>query len=162
MARLRELMEALRYRDVRTYVQSGNVVFSAPDTPPPDLEQQLERAIAAEFGFDVSVVVRSRDELADVVALDPLGDIATDPARYLVIFRAAPLDPERLAAIDPAAFAPEAFHARERELYVWAPEGMRDSALLKALSEQRLGGVATARNWRTVEKLLALADESEQ
>ena len=160
MARLRELMEALGFRDVRTYVQSGNVVFTGPDAPADAVAQQLEQEIAATFGFDVSVVVRSRDELADVVAADPLRDVATDPARHLVVFRDSEIDLERLPAMDPADFAPEAFHVRGRELYVWAPEGVRDSRLLKALSEQRLGGTATARNWRTVEKLLALADET--
>ncbi len=159
MARLRELMEDLGYRDVRTYVQSGNVVFSGPDEPPVELARQLEVQLAATFGFEVSVVVRTRDELAEVIAANPLRHVATDSARHLVIFLVAEVDPDRVAGVDPADFAPEAFHVRGREVYVWAPEGLRDSRVYKALSEKRLGGVATARNWRTVERLLALADE---
>ena len=161
MARLRELMEALGFSDVRTYVQSGNVVFTGPDAPAVEVARRLEQELAATFGFDVSVVVRSRDELAEVVEANPLRDVATDPARHLVVFRDSNVDLERVAHVDPAEFAPEAFHVRGRELYVWAPEGVRDSRLLKVLSEQRLGGTATARNWRTVEKLLALADEGQ-
>ena len=158
MARLRELIEALGFRDVRTYLQSGNVVFTGPRTPGAELARQLQDQIAATFGFDVAVVMRSREELADVVEANPLRDVATDPARHIVVFRRGEVDLGRVAGIDPEAFEPEAFHVRGREIYVWAPAGVRDSRVLKALSEQHLGGVATARNWRTVVKLLALAD----
>ena len=75
MARLRALMEDLGYSDVRTYVNSGNVVFSGPRRS----ERHLETAIAKTFGFEVPVVLRSRDELADVVAANPLRDVANDP-----------------------------------------------------------------------------------
>ncbi len=159
MARLRELMGELGYRDVRTYVQSGNVIFTGPDRPTAEVERRLEAELAATFGFEVSVIVRSREKLAEVIALNPLGDVATDPARYLVLFLSAEVDPERVAGVEPADFSPEAFHLRRREIYLWAPEGVRDSRLAKALSEKRLGVAATARNWRTVEKLVALADE---
>lgn len=158
MARLRELVEALGYRDVRTYVQSGNVVFTAPHGPVPALERRLEQELGATFGFDVSVVVRSRDELAEVVRANPLRDVATEPSRHIVLFFAEDVDRERVAGLDVADFAPETFHLGRREVYIWAPDGLRDSRLAKALSEKRLGGVATGRNWRTVEKLLALAD----
>src|SRR3954462_13481413 len=82
MARLLALLEQLGHSDVRTYVNSGNVVFSGPKRS----EQQLETAFAKEFGFHVPVLVRSRDELADVVSANPLRDVATDPAKHLVVF----------------------------------------------------------------------------
>ncbi|MBA2579800.1 MAG: DUF1697 domain-containing protein [Thermoleophilaceae bacterium] len=160
MARLRELMGTLGYRDVRTYVQSGNVVFTGPEVPPIEVAQRLEERIAATFGFDVSVMVRSREELADVIAANPLRDVATDPSRHLVVFRDDEVDLTGAATVDPADFAPEAFHVRGREIYLWAPDGVRDSPVVKALSEKRLGGTATARNWRTLEKLLVLAYEA--
>ncbi|MBA2476644.1 MAG: DUF1697 domain-containing protein [Actinobacteria bacterium] len=159
MARLRELMERLGYRDVRTYVQSGNVVFTGPDRPTAEVADELEGQLAATFGFDVSVVVRSRDELADVVRANPLREVATEPSRHLVLFLAGPVDPERIAGLGADDFEPEAFHVRGREVFLWAPGGVRDSRVAKALCEQRLGVTATARNWRTVERLLALADE---
>jgi uncharacterized protein (DUF1697 family) len=160
MAPLRELVEELGYRDVRTYVQSGNVVFTGPDESPAEVAQRLEERIAATFGFEVSVVVRSRDQLADVVDANPLGEIATVPARYHVVFHVGEVDPGRLADLEPADFAPDVFQIRGRELYLWTPDGLRDSRLAKALlTGKRLGGITTARNWRTVEKLLAIADE---
>jgi uncharacterized protein (DUF1697 family) len=151
MARLRTLMEELGYRDVRTYVNSGNVVFSGPRAS----EKKLEQAIAKVFGFDVPVVVRSRDELAAVVKSNPLRKIAKDPAKHLVVFCAA----KATTDLDPADFAPETFHVRGREVYLWAPGGIGTSPLAKLLANKPLGSKSTARNWRTVEKLLALADE---
>jgi uncharacterized protein (DUF1697 family) len=159
MARLRELMAELGYEDVRTYVQSGNVVFTGPEASPDTVARRLEQALEEAFGFDVAVVVRSRDELAAVVRTDPLGDRATDPAKYLVSFLADAVDADRLADLDADEFAPEAFRLEGRELYLWLPDGVHSSRLAKALSDERLGTTATARNWRTVEKLLALADE---
>ena len=152
MARLRDLMEELGYRDVRTYVNSGNVVFSGPRRS----EQHLKTAIAKAFGFEVPVVLRSREELADVVAANPLRDVATDPAKHLVVFCAAKASTD----LDPADFAPETFVVRGREVYLWAPGGIGTSPLAKLLAAKSLGDKSTARNWRTVEKLLELADDA--
>ncbi|MCW2953269.1 MAG: hypothetical protein JWQ48_2439 [Conexibacter sp.] len=160
MARLRELLGELGYGDVRTYVQSGNVVLTGPDQPPEEFERTLERQLEEGFGFAVSVLVRSREQLAAVVAANPLGEVATEPARHHVLFLSGEPAAERLDAIDAAAFAPDAFVHRGREIYLWTPDGVRDSRLAKALSDARLGVTATARNWRTVEQLLALADET--
>jgi uncharacterized protein (DUF1697 family) len=151
MGRLRDLMEELGYRDVRTYVNSGNVVFSGPRRS----EQHLETAIAKAFGFEVPVVLRSRDELADVVTANPLRDVATDSAKHLVVFCAAKASTD----LDPADFAPETFVVRGREVYLWAPGGIGTSPLAKLLAAKSLGDKSTARNWRTVEKLLEFADD---
>ena len=150
MARLRTLLEELGYRDVRTYVNSGNVVFTGPRRS----EQHLETAIAKTFGFEVPVVLRSRDELADIVHANPLRDVATDPAKHLVVFCAADAPTD----LEPADFAPETFAVRGREVYLWAPGGIGNSPLAKLLANKSLGAKSTARNWRTVEKLLELAD----
>jgi uncharacterized protein (DUF1697 family) len=160
MARLRALMEELGYADVRTYVQSGNVVFSDPGgDDAARLEQHLAEQFTDAFGFAIPVILRTRDELADVLAGNPFAGVADDPARHVVLFLAAELDPGRLADLDPGAFAPEAFALRGRELHAWAPNGIGTSPLVKELSSpKRLGVESTARNWRTVEKLLALAD----
>ncbi|HXK13823.1 MAG TPA: DUF1697 domain-containing protein [Gaiellaceae bacterium] len=150
MARLRRLLEELGYEDVRTYVNSGNAVFSGPRRS----EQHLEAALAKTFGFDVPVVLRSRAELADVVKANPLRGVVTDPAKYLVLFCADKASTD----LAPADFAPETFEVRGREIYLWAPGGIGNSPLAKALANKSVGGKSTARNWRTVEKLLELAD----
>jgi uncharacterized protein (DUF1697 family) len=158
MARLRELMGELGYEDVATYVQSGNVVFSGPKRPDTKVAAALERAYKTEFGFEIGVVVRTRDELAAIVKANPLGAIATDPARQLVYFLADRIHPQRLEDIDRDAVAPDVFELHGRELHMWAPNGSGRSKLAALLTPKRLRTTATARNWRTVEKLLELAD----
>ena len=157
MARLRQIVQALGFDDVRTHVQSGNVVFTT-DTTPEQAAREMERQIAEELGLTVRVLVRTRDELARVVERNPLRDVASDPARFFVTFLSVEPDASRLREIDPAAFAPDTFAVGEREIYVWCPNGLRETRLTHAFWEKLLATTATARNWNTVTKLLALAD----
>ncbi len=158
MARLRELLGELGYEDVRTYVQSGNVALTGPDQSSDALQATLARQLEEAFGFDVAVLARTRDELAAIIAHNPLGELATDPARHHVLFLSAAPAAERLAAIEAEAFAPDVLVHRAREIYLWTPDGIRDSKLAQRLTDRRLGVTVTARNWRTVERLLTLAD----
>jgi uncharacterized protein (DUF1697 family) len=157
MADLRALMGGLGYGDVQTLLQSGNAVFAADD-PPKQVTRDLEQKIAAELGVEVEVVVRTGDELAGVVERDPLGDVVTDPKRYQVSFLSAPLDEEVEAELAVLDFAPERFVLSGREIYAWHPEGIHSSKLARLLSGPRLGVTATARNWNTLVKLLAMVD----
>ena len=156
MQALRELLEAHDYGDVRTLLQSGNVVLDSRLSPK-QLEASLERQLADGLGFEVDVFVRTTAELAAVLERNPLAATATDPSRYLITFlRAAPSVElaARLAAVD---LAPEQLAISGREIYSWHPGGVGRSELAKLLAERNLGVTATARNWNTIEKLLALA-----
>ena len=160
MPELRALLSDAGFSDVRTYVASGNVVLSSEQAGRP-LAARCEELIAGRFGFEVDVIVRTREELAEVVALDPLGDVALDPKRYQVTFLESELEPavaERLAG---QAVEPERLVAVGRELYTWHPDGIGRSKLwAKMASRSGLGVRGTARNWNTVTTLLAMADES--
>ncbi len=158
MAELRELFTQAGFEDVRTYVQSGNVVLTS-DAEPGALEQQSERLIADRFGFEVDVVARTRDELAAVVERNPLGDLAVDPKRYQVSFLASELDDEVVEKLASSAAPEERLVALGRELYAWHPNGVARSKLWGRLAGAGLGVKATARNWTTVSTLLEMADE---
>ena len=153
MADLRTLLGEAGYDGVRTHLQSGNVVLSSPLSPR-KLEAQLERQLAAGLGMDVQVLVRTRAELAKVVALDPLGKVATNPSRYLVSFLSKKLPAKLERELEAAGVV-----VRGRELYAWHPDGVQRSPLAKLLDDKKLGVVSTARNWNTVTKLLELLDE---
>ena len=157
MGDLRELLESHGYEDVRTLLQSGNVVLSSPISGA-RLEGALERQLAAGLGIEVDVLVRSRKQLADVVARDPLGKIAKNPSRYLVSFLRSKPPAKVVRDLTAADVAPERFLIAGRELYAWHPDGVQQSKLNKLLA-RRLGVAATARNWNTVTKLLELASE---
>jgi uncharacterized protein (DUF1697 family) len=159
MPGLRELLTGAGYADVRTYVQSGNVVLSS-DVSPPRLEQETERLIAERFGFTVDVVTRTRDELAEVVHRNPMAGVATEPKRHQVTFLRDPVDPAVIEKLEALDVAPEQFVVSGREVYSWHPSGVGRSRLWSRLAaEGWLGGTATARNWTTVQALLKLADE---
>jgi uncharacterized protein (DUF1697 family) len=157
MADLRKLLEEAGYEDVRTHLQSGNVVLSSTLSPR-KLEAQLERQLAKRLGFDVQVLVRTRAELAKVVALDPLGKVVTNPSRYLVSFLSKPLPARVARELEAAEIAPARLVSEGRELYAWYPDGVQRAPLAKLLDDKRLGVVSTARNWNTVTKLLELLD----
>jgi uncharacterized protein (DUF1697 family) len=158
MAQLRDALTAAGLADVRTYVQSGNIVARS-ELEPAGAEQLTQRAIEQRFGLDVPVVARTHDELAAVVELNPLGEVATDPKRHQVSFLSEPLHPavaQRLLAL---RAEPEAIAIRDREIYAWHPDGIARSKLWSVLAGKGLGVTATARNWATVTTLLAMADE---
>jgi uncharacterized protein (DUF1697 family) len=155
MGRLREVLTARGHGAVRTHLRSGNVVLDS-GLAEPELVADAEEALRSAFGMEVPVVVRTGAELAAVVAADPLGDVATDPARYLVTFLPTVPDADRVAALPPAPEG-EAHRVLGRELYQWLPGGISGSAMTTWKWEQLLGPAGTARNWNTVTKLAELA-----
>ena len=157
MGDLRTVLEDNGYEDVRTHLQSGNVVLSSPVSGA-RLERALERQLADGLGIDVEVLVRSRKQLADVVARDPLGKVAKNPSRYLVSFLRSKPPAKVVRELTAEEVAPEQLVIVGREAYSWHPGGFQQSKLRRLLA-QRLGVTATGRNWSTVTRLLALADE---
>ena len=158
MARLRELLTGLGYGDVRTYVQSGNVVLTSRKSAA-RLERDLGKELSAEFGADIEVIVRTRDELAEVIERDPLAGVAVEPKRYQVTFLSAEADADAAGKVAAAAAGSEQAIVSGREIYAWHPDGVGRSKLATLLAGRGLGVTATSRNWNTVTKLLALADE---
>jgi uncharacterized protein (DUF1697 family) len=158
MPQLRELLTAAGMDNVRTYVQSGNVVVDSARNPE-KLAAQCRQQIADAFGLEIDVVARTRDELAEVVAHDPLKDVVTNPKRYQVSFLAAEPDPAKIEHLQGLAVEPERLIAIGREIYAWHPEGVARSKLWAGLAAKGgLGTTATARNWTTVTTLLEMAD----
>jgi uncharacterized protein (DUF1697 family) len=158
MARLRELAEGLGYIDVATYVQSGNLVMSADTKKAGEVETALADAIRTDLGVDIAVMVRSRKELADVIAANPFGDLAEDPKRLLVNFLAAQPAAAKLKVLDRGEFDPERYEFGDRCIYQWFPDGVGRSKMATAPWDRRLGVQGTGRNWRTVTTLLDMLD----
>jgi len=156
MPRLRALAAEVGFEEPATHLQSGNLLLSASASAT-TVEQTLGAAIEAEFGFACPVLVRSRDQLAAIVAADVLGDVADDDAKRLVSFLSAKPPAASVRALDPEAYLPERFAVVGQELYLWCPDGLARSRLAVAPWQRMLGGVIpTSRNWRTVSKLLTM------
>jgi uncharacterized protein (DUF1697 family) len=159
MPKLREQLQAAGFEHVSTYLQSGNVVLSS-DATQQQLAAQCRRLLGEHFDLDVQVIVRTREELAVVVARDPLGEVAVDPKRYQVSFLERELDAEVVRRLGALAAGSERLVAIGRELYAWHPDGVARSKLWAGLADPSLGVPATARNWSTVRGLFALAEET--
>lgn len=157
MPELRELLEGAGFEQVRTYVQSGNVVLRS-DAAPEQVAQECQQLLAGALGLDIDVVVRTRDELAEVVRRDPLAKVAVNPKRYQVSFLERQLDPQVVDELAAVASESERLVAIGRELYAWHPDGVARSRLWARLASRAVGVSATARNWSTVTALLAMAD----
>lgn len=157
MPALREALEDGDFTDVKTYVQSGNVVLTSRKSAK-RVGTDVERLLAERFDLDVRVIVRTRAELAAVVDRDPLAKVATDPKRYQVTFLESPLDGDVVRKLEAVATDAERVKQVGREVYAWHPDGVGRSKLAVLLAGKGLGVTATARNWKTVTQLLALAD----
>jgi len=153
MADLRAMFAALGFDDAQTYIQSGNVVFSA-DAKEAALVAQLEAAIMKRFSLQIPVVVRSKAQLAAVLAADPFPDAAPNMAH--VAFLSGKPSAKAVAALDPNRSPPDEFLVAGREVYLHYPDGSGRSKLTADYLERTLGVRATARNRNTVTKLLAL------
>ncbi len=155
MADLRTLLTDLRYGDVRTYLQSGQAVFSSDHGDEESLAAEITDAVEQHFGFGVDVIVRDHAYLESIVEACPFPAADLEPRQLHVTYLSAPVTPERFAAIDQAAFLPEEFRLGDRALYLYAPNGLGRSKLAEQLSKPRVtkGVIATTRNWNTVVKL---------
>jgi uncharacterized protein (DUF1697 family) len=158
MPRLRDALTAAGFEDVRTYLQSGNVVLSSPASPD-QVRRRCRNVVSETFGLDVEVVARKRADLARIVRANPLAKVAVNPKRYQVSFLAAKPTAAVVKRIDAATEAPEQCVVIGREVYAWHPESVARSKLWTLLAGKGLGVTATARNWTTVTSLLELAKE---
>jgi uncharacterized protein (DUF1697 family) len=172
MADLREVVTSLGHTGVSTYIQSGNVLFSTPDTDNAKLAAALESAIEDRFGIWSSVVVLSRDELAQVLTANPYPD-EPNPRMVHVVFLSAEPPGELLTRIAAAESAVAAKGSRDtvqaagQALFVHTPDGFGTSELAQTLFKiisppakaKKHGLAATARNWATATKLLSLCDQ---
>ncbi len=156
MADLRALLTGAGYEDVRTYVQSGNIVLAGPGKAA-DVERELQKLITERFGFEVPVIVRSRAQLARIVAGDPIEGGAQDPKHYVVTFLAEKPSAGAIARLRELARESEQLMTSGREIYTWHPDGQARSKMAVALTAKGLGANATARNWTTVTTLLEMA-----
>ena len=155
MAELKATVEGLGFRDVRTLLRSGNVVFSGVGEDPRTVADRLESAIEARFAMRVGVVVRTAKELASAVAANPIPEAQGEGSNLHVMFLAEPLADAVRDPLDPSQFEPDIVRPAEREIYVWYRNGMTGSATAQQL-DRRIRSLVTDRNWNTVGKLLAL------
>jgi uncharacterized protein (DUF1697 family) len=155
MAELRAMLEQIGCQEVQTYVQSGNAVF-ATTRKATDLTAAIEAPLERYMGRPIATTLRTRAQLAAVVAARPWADVATDPARLCVTFLAHAPTKTEVAPLAAQVFAPERLLVAGKEIYSWHPNGQARSPLAATIGKLRLRGAATTRNFNTVLRLLEL------
>lgn len=160
MADLREMIAGLGYTDVKTLLNSGNVVFRAPGAPAATCEARIGAGLEEELGVSARIVVITGEQLEALIAEDPLGAVAVDASKTLVGVLADPQDPaDRAALADLAAqdWGDEILRPAALAAWMWLPGGIHTSPLVKAL-EKAMKGRITSRNRATLLKLKDLAE----
>ena len=157
MKELQALVTTLGYTNVRTLLNSGNVVFEVPAKQKGDAAHRIEAAMAGQLGVTANVIGVTEEKLRAVIAGNPLAKIASDPSRYLVGFVEDAGELKRLEPLLTENWAPDALAVGNGAVYLWCAQGIRDSKLAKAVG-RALGETVTMRNWATVLKLQALLD----
>jgi uncharacterized protein (DUF1697 family) len=153
MTELVAVFEDLGFRDVVTMLRSGTVVFSSRPGLAADAPASIETAVLAETGVQSRVLVVGAADFAAIADANPLQAVAIDGSKSFVTFVSSM--PERLELPDQAALAPEILAAGERAIYQWMPDGSQKTRVPQSFWRQ-FDGTLTARNWNTVQKLVAL------
>ncbi len=154
MAELKELHESLGLKDVVTYIQTGNVVFTSDDADQTQLSGRIEDGFAQKFGFHVTVMVRTAAQFDEIIKNNPFqNQPMKEPKWVLVQFLATRPANTALEDLRQAYSGPEEFHIIGQEMYIYFPEGIGRSKLSNPLLEKKLRTTGTGRNWNTVLQL---------
>jgi uncharacterized protein (DUF1697 family) len=156
MTALAEMFTNMKFKNVKTYIASGNVLFESNEKDPSKLESKLEKEIKKTFGFDVTVFVRTREELEKIVKLNPFAKIKTDKPKFYVLFMREKFDKLKLPFFS-EKYAVEIIGALDNNFFCAArPDVVGSGGGANLFIEKEHKIPATTRNWNTIIKILKL------
>ena len=161
MRELVNILENIGLQNVRTYIQSGNVIFDTPTKTSAKLKGQLEKAIRRKYNFNVPVVIRTKRELAKIITNIPFNKLnpTEDGAKVLVTFLSETPEEINSSNIQQYVKLPEKLIVKDKEIYLHCPNGYGKSKLTNNFLEKKLVVQATTRNWKSVIKLWELSHQ---
>ncbi|HKW45327.1 MAG TPA: DUF1697 domain-containing protein [Candidatus Eremiobacteraceae bacterium] len=158
MAVLRELCEALGYTNVKTYVQSGNVIFDSRDDSAKSAAKRVEAKILSALGHEVPAIIQTRGEMRDVIAANPfVKQKGIDPRGLHITFLPKVPTADGVKLLESRDAGPDRFAVIGRQVYLFCPQGYGKSKLSNSAIEKAFGVPTTTRNWKTVNMLMELA-----
>jgi uncharacterized protein (DUF1697 family) len=161
MPELATLFESLHYKNVKTYIQSGNVIFQASETNVDDITKRIEKKITEQFGFEVPVLVREKSYMASVVKNNPfLLSQDKDVTKLHVTFLAKEPEKSDFDKINQSLYLPDEYILSGSVIYLYCPNGYGNTKLNNNFFESKLKITATTRNWKTVIELMNIANNS--
>jgi uncharacterized protein (DUF1697 family) len=158
MTALAELFVEAGCKDVRTYIQSGNVIFNASPRVSALVTDRIAADIAKRFGYRTPVILRTTEQLREVAGRNPFLEAGAAPDALYVMFLTGTPSPLSVEKLDPDRSPPDAFRVCGQDVYLHLPVGVANSKLTNAYFDSKLATTGTSRNWRTVTKLLELMD----
>jgi uncharacterized protein (DUF1697 family) len=159
MTELAQMYHDLGYPDAETFIQSGNVIFTAPGSGiESDIERSIEKSILERFGYNVPVMVRSVADLGNILSVNPfLSEEKFDPSRTAVILLTDKVTDQQLLKVANVNYPPDKFEVIGKEIFIFCPNGFGRTKLYTNFFENRMGVTGTARNWNTVTILYNMA-----
>jgi uncharacterized protein (DUF1697 family) len=154
MDQLRASFEALGFDSVKTYIQSGNVVFKTAKASTSGLSKRIEERILKDFGFSASVISRTSDEMESTIANNPfLNQPGIDPEKLHITFLSDAPAPAAMKKLADLTAAPDLCRFLGKEIHFYLPNGVSQSVLMKSPVDRILAVVTTTRNWKTVNSI---------
>jgi uncharacterized protein (DUF1697 family) len=159
MTELALLYNSLGFIDAKTYIQSGNVIFSTAECLSEHaISEKIEKSIMAKFSYDIPVMIRSVHDLRTILAVNPfLDENNFDPSKMAVMFLHEKAVEEQIRKVENIDYPPDKFSIIGREIYVYCPNGFGRTKLYTNFFENKMGVTGTARNWKTVSTLFQTA-----
>lgn len=160
MTNLIVLYEDLGFKDIRSYIQSGNVIFLCNNSDKAsDLEVKIENGVKERFGYSTSVFIRNVAELKSISVNNPfINETNFDPAKLAIIFLSQEANIDQINKVINIDYPPDKFKIAGKEIYVYCPDGFGRTRLYTNFFEKKMGVIATARNLKTVNAILQLAE----
>jgi uncharacterized protein (DUF1697 family) len=156
MTDLKNLFEDLKFTNVETYIQSGNVLFSTKSNNTKSIKSKIEKGIEAQYGYTVRVILKTPDELGTALKKNPFLK-NKDTGKFYYTFLSEKPSIENLKKLKGIDYSPEEYFIDDDKIYLFFPDGYGKAKMNINLFEKKLGLFATSRNHRTVETLFKMA-----
>jgi uncharacterized protein (DUF1697 family) len=158
MADLKHAIKSIGFKNIKTYLQSGNVIFEHDSTDSAKVAEDIEEKIDQTFEFSVNVIIRTEDELESIIKVNPfIKEVNIELDKLHVTFLSDIPDPETIMDLDIKKDENEKFEVIGREVYLYCPNGYGNTRLKNDVFEKKLNTTATTRNWKTTNKLLEMS-----
>jgi uncharacterized protein (DUF1697 family) len=160
MTDLADLYRKLGHKNITTYIQSGNVIFDCEkELPEPVLSAEIEDLILKKFSYKIPVMIRTVEEMRHLIMLNPfLPEARLNPEKMAVIFLHEEATISQINNVIDIEYPPDKFQIIGREIYIFCPNGFGKTKLYTNFFENKMGVTGTARNWKTITKLLEIAE----
>jgi uncharacterized protein (DUF1697 family) len=160
MDALRNMYEGLKFKNVKTYIQSGNVIFQNIKAKPDELEKKIAKQILKEYGFEVPVMVKELDELIHILKNNPfVNKRKEDITKLHVAFLSDQTEPSLVDKIKSGQYGSDEFILSGKAIYLFCPNGYGNTKLNNNFFENKLKVTATTRNWKTINELYKMGEE---